>query len=98
MNQEVPMTLRTTQLHSISNLAQDALQAAHDIQSPVTALQAVILSIEDLDDRKKKLAQAALSRVQEITEGLLNKYCVSVETKKIREPNQNLRLLFEQII
>lgn len=53
-------------------LSEMALQVAHDIRSPVTAIQIVAKTSVGLDEARKKLLEQASSRVNEIANQLLS--------------------------
>jgi len=56
------------------NLGQLAAQVAHDIRSPLQALQVVAGGLETSDSQVRELLTGAIDRIRSIAEGLLSEY------------------------
>lgn len=62
-----------------------ANQVAHDIRSPLTALDVSLLSAESLPEERRVLARAAIARIKEVANNLL-KRSAAVESELVKQP------------
>jgi signal transduction histidine kinase len=58
-------------LEDLNNIA---VQAAHDIRSPVMALEAFISSVKDIDPKKTKIISESAKRINIIADSLVDQY------------------------
>ncbi|MES2768841.1 MAG: HAMP domain-containing sensor histidine kinase [Bdellovibrionota bacterium] len=62
---------KSKQLEELNNIA---TQAAHDIRSPVMALENFISSFDDIDSKKLKIVSDSAKRINGIADFLMNEY------------------------
>jgi signal transduction histidine kinase len=69
-------------------IARMASQVAHDIRSPLAALNAILPTLTSLDDEQKHLIQSATHRIRDIAKNLLekNRTALSQGELKIQTP------------
>ncbi len=67
-------TSELLQLREQAAIAHLAAQVAHDIRSPVSALNIVMATSPELSQERRQLAQSALTRIQEISDDLMTSY------------------------
>ena len=60
-------------------LLDNVVQIAHDIRSPVFALQAVLASTGEFDQKKRNLLMSVAQRLQDIADGILTENRISKE-------------------
>lgn len=63
-----------------ASVADFAAQVAHDIRSPLTTLEVLNAKSQEGDAESKKVMQMAIERIQDIANGLLNRYRESSKT------------------
>ncbi len=66
-------------------------QVAHDIRSPLTALNFLAASLDEVSQEKRALAKQAIGRIGDIANNLLQK-------SKTSTVHTNIRILIEQVI
>lgn len=69
----------------ISHIAQTASQVAHDIRSPLTALNLVTQHLKDLPEDQRLLIRSAVQRIEDITNDLAGKRDQFSENTKDQE-------------
>jgi signal transduction histidine kinase len=75
-----------------------AIQMAHDIRSPLSALLAVISHPGHFDENKRRMALRATHRVQEIAEELMSHYRKVQVVKEEEALEVNIATIIEQMI
>ena len=78
-----------------------AAQVAHDIRSPLAALDSALKDLSALPGEKQELARGAMGRIGEIAQGLLEKYRKpGVKTEADEKPasSQDLKALIEPML
>ena len=68
------------------NLAELSSQVAHDIRSPLAALDSVIKDASQLPEEKRLIIRSAVSRIRDIANNLLDKRRESIGSKAIASP------------
>jgi signal transduction histidine kinase len=88
--------------NSLIKIGELATQVAHDIRSPVTALQAVSQMLGDeIDPKKKKLIENAAKRINDIANNLVSEYKENLTkdlSSMIIDRTINLNSLIEDVI
>jgi signal transduction histidine kinase len=96
------MYQRTKELEKEAAMSEIAAQLAHDIRSPVTALNLALENNVEMDEKRRSLASAALVRVNEIANGFLRKKrddSFSIDVSATKEKSiENLACLISKII
>jgi signal transduction histidine kinase len=83
---------KTQRLEVLNDIA---TQAAHDIRSPVMALEAVSKSFSSNDDKLQKLVSSSTKRINAIADNLLNEYKRRFSTNNI---SHSLNSLIKEIV
>ncbi|MEQ1666424.1 MAG: sensor histidine kinase, partial [Bdellovibrionales bacterium] len=78
------------EIESVSAVAKIAKQVAHDIRSPLTALDVVMRTETGMSEEKRILARSAITRINDIANDLLEKNR-DKENKIFREPSEQLK-------
>ena len=84
----------------LAALTEIAAQVAHDIRSPLAALNVALQDMSALPEKRQELARGALGRIGEIARDLLDNYKKpgAVLTSEKPASPQNLKCLIEPII
>ncbi|MGB0455179.1 MAG: sensor histidine kinase, partial [Bacteriovoracaceae bacterium] len=79
-------SLRKSNLEVVGKLAQ---QVAHDIRSPLAALEMAVKSTEGIQEDKRKIIRSAANRINDIANNLLNQ---NIEPESLTEVKSDLEL------
>jgi len=68
---------------ALIQIGQLSAQVAHDIRSPLAALEMIIPDLAHLPEEKRIIARNAIGRIRDIANNLLDQYCLEKHTQQI---------------
>lgn len=90
----VNRSIRATELELESKMLQLSRQIAHDIRSPLSALNMLVASMQDSQPERRDLLKSVIKRINDIADGLLK----STSSERNRIEIVDLKRICEQIV
>jgi signal transduction histidine kinase len=75
-----------------------AKQVAHDIRSPLTALNAVLDCVPNMPDDARRLVKSAVGRIMDITTKLLSQHRKNIVRASVPDPNESVSVKEPELI